>query len=176
MEKKISAPKSFLRLPTHMLSYIKKSFHPKHTFKVIIKSQLIRFHRICTNLNDVEEATSILFRALRTRGYSRSFLRAIKSEVQSNWTSGNGQRNLLRDEPSKLVPLVLTFSTSSRILSQNIKENFTNRQGNLEEFQEWKIITACRRNKNLKDFLVHASLKKWQDRKGSSFKEKSLYL
>lgn len=37
----------------------KTSYHPKHTFRSLIKSQLIRF-----NPQDVEEATKVLFTAL----------------------------------------------------------------------------------------------------------------
>lgn len=81
----------FKTTDTHALLH-KKSFHLKHTFKGTIKLQLICFHRICTNPKDVEEDTGILFRSLRTRGYSRPFLRTIKSEVQLNYTNGNGQR------------------------------------------------------------------------------------
>ena len=57
------------------------SFHPKHTFKGIIKSQIIRYARICNNKSDLESACKRLFRSLRTRGYSARFLRRIKSEV-----------------------------------------------------------------------------------------------
>lgn len=59
---------------THALLY-KSSFHPKHTFRGLIKSQLIRFNRICTRQEDFMTAVQILFRALKKRGYCRSFLR-----------------------------------------------------------------------------------------------------
>jgi len=36
---------------THQLLH-KESFHPKHTFKGILKSQIIRFHRICLRQKD----------------------------------------------------------------------------------------------------------------------------
>lgn len=58
----------------HALLY-KSSFHPKHTFRGLIKSQLIRFNRICTRQEDFMTAVQILFRALKKRGYCRSFLR-----------------------------------------------------------------------------------------------------
>ena len=66
----------------------KKSYHPKHTFSGIIKSQLIRFARICNQVEDYEEATSILFKALYSRGYSVRFLRTIKSSVTSTYFPG----------------------------------------------------------------------------------------
>ena len=62
---------------THALLH-KNSLHPKHTFKGLIKSQLPRFNRICTQDKDFEEATKTLFNALKPRGYSRSFLRRVR--------------------------------------------------------------------------------------------------
>lgn len=59
---------------THALLH-KSSFHPKHTFRGIVKSQLLRFDRICTLQADFKEAVKILFTALISRGYSRFFLR-----------------------------------------------------------------------------------------------------
>src|SRR6056300_723586 len=64
---------------THQL-LDRHSFHPSHTFDGIIKSQLLRFFRICTNIDDFHDATSKLFKALREqRHYSARHLRSIKS-------------------------------------------------------------------------------------------------
>lgn len=65
---------------THELLH-KLSYHPKHTFKGILKSQIIRFHRICNNASDFEHACTTLFRVLKTRGYSKRLLRSIKSKT-----------------------------------------------------------------------------------------------
>ena len=68
----------------------KQSFHPKHTFAGIIKSQLVRFGRICQLESDFNEATDILFKALYPRGYSRRFLRTIKSNIKSKFFPADG--------------------------------------------------------------------------------------
>lgn len=65
---------------THELLH-RDSYHPKHTFRSIIKSQLIRYYRICTHEDDFQQACSILFSTLRFRGYSHSFLRKIKRDT-----------------------------------------------------------------------------------------------
>lgn len=57
---------------THSLLH-KHSFHPEHTFRGIIKSQLLRFKRICAQEASFFSAVKTLFSALRQRGYSRSF-------------------------------------------------------------------------------------------------------
>ena len=63
----------------------KHSFHPQHTFPGIIKSQLIRFARICKLEKDFNEATTTLFGALYRRGYSRRYLRKIKSQIKMQY-------------------------------------------------------------------------------------------
>lgn len=71
--KKLATKAFFKETDRHTLLH-KCSFHPRHTFRGIIKEQLIRFHRICTYPHDVEEATHILFTAIYPRGYSKRFL------------------------------------------------------------------------------------------------------
>lgn len=73
---------------THQLLH-KESFHPKHTFSGILKSQILRFHRICNNKDDFELATKILFDSLRERNYSNRFLRFVKNETLSNIKNNN---------------------------------------------------------------------------------------
>ena len=66
---------------THELLH-KCSFHPRHTFEGIIKSQLIRFWKICSDTDNFDKACSTLFTALREkRNYSRRYLRKIKSNT-----------------------------------------------------------------------------------------------
>ena len=57
------------------------SYHPKHTFKGLLKSQILRFRKICTNNSDFDSACSILFKALSKRHYSKRFMRSIKSKT-----------------------------------------------------------------------------------------------
>ncbi len=65
---------------THELLH-KSSFHPRHTFKGILKSQIVRFKRICNNEADFEKACELLFSNLTHRGYNRTFIRRIKTET-----------------------------------------------------------------------------------------------
>lgn len=140
---------------THALLH-KDSYHPRHTFRGIVKSQLIRFNRICTRVEDAERATRTLFKVLRTRGYSRSFLRLIKAETQGT----QDKRVALENKgEGKIIPLITTFSATSLRLNMLIKTNFTRLQNGVEQLMNFKIISAFRRNKNLNDLLVHASLK-----------------
>ena len=68
---------------THQLLH-KQSFHPKHTFSGILKSQILRFDRICSSPRDLEATCEILFKSLRDRGYSKRYLRSIKNKTLRN--------------------------------------------------------------------------------------------
>lgn len=137
----------FKTTDTHALLY-KTSFHPKHTFRGVVKSQILRFKRICTREEDFKEATRILFKALQERGYTRSFLRDCFKTFQIRKE---------RDHES-LIPLITTFSTSSTVLNGKFKCNFDKFIGNSGVLPSLKVISAYRRNKNLRDFLVTAKL------------------
>lgn len=97
---------------THALLH-KTSYHPKHTFCGIIKSQLIRFHQICSNISDFNTATSILFRSLRSRGYSKRFLRTINQKHNLGISHFHSLSPLPRPFLPNLGPWVWAATTSS---------------------------------------------------------------
>ncbi|MEE4247463.1 MAG: hypothetical protein V2I33_18800, partial [Kangiellaceae bacterium] len=51
-----------------------RSFHPKHTFKGILKSQFLRYARRCTRQEDFEQACSSLKKVLMGQGYTRKLI------------------------------------------------------------------------------------------------------
>ncbi len=77
---KLSTKMYFKPTDTHSL-LLKTSFHPKHVFTGLIKSQIIRYYRNCTENKDFDTACSILFNVLRDRSYSIRQLRYIKSKT-----------------------------------------------------------------------------------------------
>ncbi|KAK2814198.1 hypothetical protein Q5P01_000712 [Channa striata] len=142
----------FKETDTHALLF-KTSFHPQHTYRGLIKSQLIRFWRICTQEEDFRGAVTILFAALRKRGYSRSFLRGCLKSFRLQKSKGQ----------KEMVPLITTFSSVSTRVNHKIKNNFQTFIQNEGLLPDHRVILAYRRNKNLKDFLVHAKLKPVQE-------------
>lgn len=144
----------FKETDTHALLH-KKSFHPRHTYSGLVKSQLLRFHRICTQQRDFKEATQILFRALRPRGYSRSFLREIYKSYRS--------RNVQAEGPT--IPFVLTYSSAATKLTRAVKSNFENILGQTQGFQHHRVIAAFRKNKSLQNYLIRAKLHPLQEAK-----------
>lgn len=137
----------FKTTDTHSLLF-KSSYHPRHTYKGLVKSQLIRFHRICTQRADFFEAVRTLFRALRKRGYSRSFLRHCLKTFHIQRPSIN----------KEWIPLITTFSPRSRLLNCKFKNNYRMIMENQGLLSGYQVISAFRRNSNLKDHLVRASL------------------
>lgn len=88
---------------THQLLH-KHSFHPKHTFKGIVKSQITRFFRICSREPDFHAAWSILSNALRHRHYSRRWLRQLKQDTfrQLQIIGRIDEPNIINDGPSQI--------------------------------------------------------------------------
>lgn len=144
----------FKTTDTHALLY-KNSFHPKHTFKGVVKSQILRFKRICTGEENFKEATRILFEALRGRGYTRNFLRNCFKTFQVRKERDRGD----------LIPFITTFSTSNTILNNKVKSNFDKFIGSSGILPNSEVISAYRRNRNLRDFLVRAKLPPLQSQK-----------
>ncbi|KAL2076549.1 hypothetical protein ACEWY4_027852 [Coilia grayii] len=157
----------------------RRSFHPRHTFRGLIKAQLIRFHRICTYKKHVDEATAILFEALYPRGYSKRFLRTIKDDdefhkatrtlfsvLRKRNYSRTFLRNILKNfltktslvGNKKIIPFISTFSKNGVQLNRLIKSNFQKFLSNTHILQQHTVISAYRRNRNLKDLLVRSKL------------------
>lgn len=143
----------FKNTDTHALLH-RHSFHPRHTFRGIVKSQLLRFSKICTKQEDFWEATKVLFSALRKRGYSRSFLR----------NSCKSFRDTVRKDNKELIPLITTYSMVNKELNFKIRRNFESTISNSPILKKCKLISAFRKNKNLGDLLVHSKMKPIQQR------------
>lgn len=132
---------------THALLY-KTSFHPRHTYAGLVKSQLLRFKRICTRQADFLNATKVLFSALSTRGYCRSFLREVLKTF--NHTKPITVESLL--------PFITTYSPTAIRLVRAIKANFNNFLAQNDLLRDFRVIAAFRKNNNLQDILVKAKL------------------
>lgn len=145
---KLDVKVHFKETDTHALLF-KTSFHPNHTHKGLVKSQLLRFRRICTQDEDFRAAVKILFMALRKRGYSRTYLRKCFKSFQQ-------QKPADREE---IIPLITTFSSLGTAINYRLKDNFQTFIGSQNILPNYRIISAYRRNNNLRDLLVQAKLK-----------------
>ncbi|XP_028297624.1 uncharacterized protein LOC114459639 [Gouania willdenowi] len=142
----------FKKTDTHALLF-KSSFHPKHTYRGLVKSQLIRYDKICTKEEDFWETVKILFKTLQKRGYSRTFLRhCLKSFKDKKLDSTQKQK----------IPLITTFSSIGQMINHKIKNNYKKLITEQGLLQNHVVISAYRRNKNLSDYLVRAKLPRVQ--------------
>lgn len=155
-ENKLDYRVYFKETDTHCLLH-RHSFHPRHTFRGILKSQLLRFHRICSQEREFGKAVKILFRALRTRGYSRSMLQnTLKSFRRSLHNTVNSDPEA--HSKDKIIPFVAFYSTQCRQLNSAIKQNFSKFLTGTDYLQRHKPIAAYKRNKNLLDLLVQSKV------------------
>ena len=138
----------FKETDTHALLRM-DSYHPKHTFPGVVKSQLLRFHRICTRHSDFLDATHTLYRVLVTRGYPRHLLRSALSTFRE-----------LRPRRETLgIPLVTTFSRRNRLLNMRLKHNLQSHLPGSGTLENASLISAYRKNRSLGQFLIHSGLK-----------------
>ena len=138
----------FKETDTHALLF-RTSHHPRHTFAGLIKSQLLRFKRICSNQEDFREATKILFSALRDRGYTHTMLRRALRTFSV-------PRPICLDP---IIPIIVTYSYTNLDFVKRLKNNFLFSGGNNIFLKDHKLIAAFRKNPNLGDILVKARLK-----------------
>lgn len=134
---------------THQLLH-RRSFHPAHTFKGIVKSQFIRFKRISSSFEDYRQACATLTHTLRQRGYTPAKLRKEQRHIWRNYDT-TPKRNKPEEENNKQIIPVITYfdnfhSRLNRRWAQLIRSNSV--------FKDVRIISAYKRHKNLKDLLV----------------------
>ena len=141
----------FKETDTHQLLH-KSSFHPKHTFRGVLKSQLLRFKRISSTLADYENTCKILFASLRERNYSKSLLRKMKREVYF-YNCDGGSKNT-KATNVHLLPIVVPYCdvgsncawSWNRIITRDSK------------FSKFRLITAYCNGSSLRRKLVSSSL------------------
>lgn len=135
---------------THQLLH-PHSFHPKHTCRGVIKSQFIRFKRICSTKADYDSASRILMKALATRHYSNRLMREIKSEVWNNYSSSipTGTKN-----KTEILPIVVPFNELGTKLAHSWRTAIKKQP----LFNKYRLITAYTIGKNLSKTLVKAQV------------------
>ena len=99
---------SLYRKPTHTHSYIHStSSHPPHTFKSVVYSQALRYHRICSEPGDRNHHIKNLKRGFLSLGYKQDLI-----DQQISKALAFPRENLLQYQPrsnNDRTPLVLTY-------------------------------------------------------------------
>lgn len=130
---------------THQLLH-HSSYHPTHTFKGIVKSQVLRFKRLSSFKSDYDQACHTLFNSLKNRGYNRRKLRKTKLDIWTNYRPRSDNTSNKRD----ILPIVIPYSPLATKLVYEWKKLI----GESPIFTNFRIISAFSRNKNLGELLA----------------------
>ena len=149
----------FKETDAHQLLHT-ESFHPKHTTRGILKSQLLRFKRISSTFEDYAESCKILFEALLGRGYSSSRLRKMKREI---WRNPYTPKDKSKTQDNNLLPIVLRYNQfGNKVI--NLWKNII--RGN-DYFKDCRLVSAYSKNKSIADHLIRSKLHRTGTETGS---------
>lgn len=130
-----------------------ESFHPPHTTKGILKSQLIRYKRISSTWEDYVGAAKTLFQNLRGRGYSWV---KMWEELKYIWFYYNdSDRNNNNADNKPIFPLIVHFDKIGRQLGQKYRDILTD--SNL--FSDNKFLLAYKNHDNLGKSLIKSVIR-----------------
>ena len=95
----------------------------------------------------------------------------LHQSLNRNTSSVSSPLSSILNQQTIIIPLVTTFSHRIRSLHQSIKHNFSTVQHTYIPLKPYRIISAFRKNNNLKDLLTKArfSSKPPQDPKSHNF-------
>jgi hypothetical protein len=130
----------FKETDTHQLLHA-DSFHPRHTFRGVLKSQFLRFKRISSSRPDFDAACRILISSLRARGYSGRLMRAIRCKVWNTplppiWRSKREKRK--HDRSPALLPVVVPYNSLGIALGREWRRHLIDDR----LFSTFKLVTA----------------------------------
>lgn len=124
------------------------SFHPKHTTKGILKSQLIRYKRISSTWEDYIGAARTLFHNLGNRGYSWSHMWNQLKDIWFNYIDNYDKTN----KSNNIFPIVINYDKVGMELGRQYKSILSN----CGIFNNFKPILAYKNHRNLNKMLIRS--------------------
>jgi Reverse transcriptase (RNA-dependent DNA polymerase) len=144
--------------PTDTLQLLHRtSCHPRHTFKGIVKSQLIRYQRLSSRQEDYSASREKLFGVLVNRGYTERELRAVQTEVE-NTPVLELQRDI--GEKSSSLYLIMKWNPVLRNIPRWARERWAelyDSSTGLQERTHRDLVVSWKRPKNIREMVVRAS-------------------
>lgn len=142
---------------THQLLHMQSS-HPKHTYKGILKSQLLRFKRLSSTWEDYTNTCKILFHSLKDRGYTWTLMRNMSKQIWFNQTTktvhtGDSESSLQSNK--ELFPIIVNYNSFETNLAKGFKRVLSDNK----QFDNFRLINAFKIHANLKRLLVRSELK-----------------
>ena len=140
----------FKETDTHQLLHT-TSFHPPHTTRGVLKSQVLRFKRLSSFKTDYDQTCFTLFNSLKKRGYNKRLLRKMKSDI---WHYN--PREETNTSNKAVLPIIIPYSP----LGTHIVREWKRRISKHDTFSEYKIIAAYTKHKNLTQLLSNNRIPK----------------
>ena len=136
---------------------VRSSYHPKHTFLGIIKSQFIRFARLSSCETDYYATSNFFIAKILERGYNKSFLRKVKAEVFKEYFGKDeiANKEKKNDKHDKILPLIFPYGDKNTDFLQKVESVLKENQ----IFAKYKIIKAYTIDKNLGSRIISSKLK-----------------
>lgn len=137
---------------THQLLHT-DSFHPRHTFRGLLKSQLVRFKRLSSTKADYDNTCKLLFSFLLKRGYTHSKMRKMQGEI---WFKYADKQNTITKSTKNdtILPIVVDFCKLGTELAKQYKLIL----GESNFFSNFKPIIAYKTGNNFKKILTRSKL------------------
>ena len=145
--------------PTDICSLLHaQSFHPASSKKGIIYSQAIRYRRIITQDEELDFHLENLFRSLVSKGYDPTLIHSVFSIVRTQ-----SQTDLLKEKETPdegILPFVIPFNTNTKSIGLILNKHWSTimKDITLNPIHQEKPIMAFKRNRNIRDILVHTKL------------------
>ena len=143
--------------PTETYQYLdRKSAHPLATFNGFIKGEVLRYARLCSNVNDFIEKRDLFTQKLIARSYKHdeisSAIKGINHEER--------QSNSALKQQSKTPPLVFKLTYTPHIKTKQLKTALIKHWDKIATHPQLSLlfpeqpIISYKRASNLKDLLV----------------------
>jgi len=149
--------------PTDSHNYLMyDSAHPAHCKDSLPYSQLLRVRRICTRVEDYDLSATMMCKHFYRRKYPPELIEKAVIDVRRKDRS-----ELLKPKPQEqeLQPqsdlyLISTYCPGDNPLKKIVQDNWPilGRTNTTDSLYSSRIIFGHRRNKNLRDILVHAKI------------------
>ena len=128
------------------------SFHPPHTTRGVLKSQILRYKRISSNYTDFKHTCDKVFSVLETRGYKRKKMVQIRNLI---WKQAVKSRALTDAQTLQIMPLITTYNQ----VGVKLAHNWFNILHKTNLATKNKFIRAYKNTRNIKSYLVRSQLK-----------------
>ena len=135
--------KVFFKNTDNRLLLHKSSCHPPHTFRGIIKSQFIRYKRLCSTQEDFLSACNDLRKLHLKLGYSNNKMKLILKEViklDTNYSNKATHAN------HTIIPFVIPYNNLTNIAASNVAKALKTKKFFKKDY---RIIKAFSNSRNL---------------------------